>query len=226
MLILVIKCSIFHHNNVISADSIAISVPVHIAIQTSACDNATASFIPSQTIATLNPFSCSSFIFFAFSLGKTSAIISSIQASFAIGKALSFLSHVKIAVFIPDLCNSSIKLFAEDLITSAIQIVQSNSSPLPKNTGVCHNLTSCLSHFAISSPSPVKGEGFRMRFINFLFPAQYFIQSISHSTPIHSTFLNFLTSKVSVLCFKIPLVPFIKGIFKLSAFLIIASANG
>ncbi|MDR3150805.1 MAG: hypothetical protein LBU14_04315, partial [Candidatus Peribacteria bacterium] len=121
-----------------SADSIAISVQLHIAIQTSACESATASFIPSQTIATLKPFSCNFFISSHLSFGKTSAIISSIQACLAIFKALSFLSPVKIAVFIPDLCKVSIKPFAHCFGESSSQTFQSNSSHFPKNTGVCH----------------------------------------------------------------------------------------
>jgi hypothetical protein len=152
MLILVVKCLIFHHNNVISADSIAISVQLHIAIQTSALVKAIASFIPSQTIATINPFSCSFFISSPLLIGRTSAITSSIQTSFAIDKALFFLSPVKIAVLIQSLCRFFTKSSASFLIVSAIQRVQSNSFSFQKNTGVCPKYSQSfkISHFLSS----------------------------------------------------------------------------
>jgi hypothetical protein len=150
-LILVVKCSIFQPKSVISADSIAISVQLHIAIQISACVKAIASFIPSQTIATTNHFSCSFFISSPLCIGKTSVITSSIQTSFAIGKALFFLSPVKIAVLIQSLRKFFIKSIDPFLMVSAIQRVQSNSFSFQKNTGVCPKWFSCHTKFISTS---------------------------------------------------------------------------
>ena len=61
-----------------SADSMATSVPVPIARPTSAWASAGASFIPSPTIPTVSPFSCSALILDDFSSGRTSAKMSSI----------------------------------------------------------------------------------------------------------------------------------------------------
>jgi hypothetical protein len=57
----------------ISELSSATSFPFHILIAKSEFAIAIESFIPSQTIATLNPFFCISLIIFHLSPGKTSA---------------------------------------------------------------------------------------------------------------------------------------------------------
>ena len=62
----------------ISADSIATSVPLPMAIPISACAKAGASLIPSPTIPTFTPVSCNFFTSFALSAGKTSAKTKSI----------------------------------------------------------------------------------------------------------------------------------------------------
>ncbi|SCU55181.1 Uncharacterised protein [Staphylococcus aureus] len=68
---------------VISAASMATSVPVPMAIPISALTNAGASFTPSPTIATFLPCCCSFAICAAFSSGKISAITVSMPTCFA-----------------------------------------------------------------------------------------------------------------------------------------------
>ena len=63
------------------ADAIATSVPAPIAIPTSACARAGASFTPSPTMATRSPSACSSPIFVALSSGRTPAYTRSMPSS-------------------------------------------------------------------------------------------------------------------------------------------------
>ena len=70
--------------SVIPADSMATSVPVPIAIPTSAWASAGASLTPSPAIATILPSDWSFFIFSILSCGKTWAITSSIPTRDAI----------------------------------------------------------------------------------------------------------------------------------------------
>ena len=80
----------------ISALSIAISVPLPIAIPTSAWASAGESFTPSPTITTFLPCSCKSLTFLYLSSGETSAITSSIPNFLAITFAVLSLSPVSI----------------------------------------------------------------------------------------------------------------------------------
>ena len=73
--------------SVISADSIAMSVPVPIAIPTFACFKAGASFIPSPTMATVFPSDCNFLTTSILSRGKSSARTSSIPTRPAIALA-------------------------------------------------------------------------------------------------------------------------------------------
>lgn len=66
-LIAFMSLDISHPSRVISAVSIATSVPVPIAIQISACARAGASLIPSPHIPIIAHSDCSFFIIFAFS---------------------------------------------------------------------------------------------------------------------------------------------------------------
>src|SRR5881396_375247 len=77
------------------------SVPVPIAIPTSACARAGASLIPSPTIATCLPFRCSFFTMSAFCEGSTSARMSSIPTSFATACAARFESPDSIVTASP-----------------------------------------------------------------------------------------------------------------------------
>ena len=88
-----------------SADSIAISTPLPIAIPTSALTSATASFIPSPTIST-EPVSEYFLTAASFPLGITSAITSSIPTDAAIAFAVCKLSPVSITLFTPSVPNS------------------------------------------------------------------------------------------------------------------------
>lgn len=112
----------FPFTSIMSAASIAMSVPVPIAIPTFACFNAGASFIPSPTNATYS-FSCIFFIVFAFSSGSTSAITSSIPVCFAMYFAVNSLSPVSIIVLYPLFFSSCIACFESSLIVSATLII-------------------------------------------------------------------------------------------------------
>ena len=81
---------------VISADSIATSVPVPIASPTSAWASAGASLMPSPTIATTRPSACSRMITAALSWGSTSASTRSTPNCPAMAWAVWTLSPVNI----------------------------------------------------------------------------------------------------------------------------------
>ncbi len=69
------------------ADSMAMSLPVAMAMPISAVTRAGASLIPSPAMATFRPLACSSRIFSAFSVGRTSAMTSSMPTCLAMWAA-------------------------------------------------------------------------------------------------------------------------------------------
>jgi hypothetical protein len=93
---------------VMSDASIAMSVPVPMAIPTSAAASAGASLIPSPTMATTRPSLQSLSTSFALSSGRTSAKTFSIPACFAMKSAVRRLSPVNITTSIPSFLSSRI----------------------------------------------------------------------------------------------------------------------
>ncbi len=85
-------------SSVIPALSIATSVPVPIAMPTSACDNAGASFTPSPAIATMCPSACSFLTISFFCSGRTPAKTFSIPSLRATTSAVARLSPVSITM--------------------------------------------------------------------------------------------------------------------------------
>ena len=92
----------------ISALSIAMSLPAPTATPTSALMSAGASLIPSPIISTFLPIFCKSLICSSFWSGKTSAITSSSCNFLCIAFAVIALSPVSIMVLIPSFLNSTI----------------------------------------------------------------------------------------------------------------------
>ncbi len=74
--------------SVTPALSIATSVPVPMAMPTSACASAGASLMPSPAIATLRPSACSRLTWSALSSGSTSASASSMPSCRATASAV------------------------------------------------------------------------------------------------------------------------------------------
>ncbi|MNM06854.1 hypothetical protein D3C81_168800 [compost metagenome] len=85
----------------ILAASLAATVPLFMAIPTSACASAGASFVPSPVMATSFPSACSRRITAILSSGLLSAIKASTPASAAIVAAVSGLSPVHMIVLMP-----------------------------------------------------------------------------------------------------------------------------
>ena len=118
--------------NTRSAASIATSVPAPMAIPRSALVRATASLIPSPTIATF-PKLCNSRITASFPSGRTSAMTASTPASFAIASAVFFWSPVSITVKIPCAFNSRIPSFASSFRVSATAMAPKSFPSFRKN---------------------------------------------------------------------------------------------
>ena len=134
----------------ISAESIAISVPLPIAMPMSALVNAGASFIPSPTIATFS--SCEiSLTTFSLSSGRSSKNTSSTPTFFPIYFAVFSLSPVSITAFIPISCNSLIAFMLSSLKLSASPIAPMTLSSIAKNIGVLPSSASFSALLNISS---------------------------------------------------------------------------
>ena len=122
--------------NTMSADSIAMSVPAPMAMPTSARASAGASLMPSPTIATFLPCSCSARTFSSLSCGKTSARTVSTPICFPIASAVRALSPVSMITSMPI---SRIRAIASRLVgftTSAAAISPSSRPPFAKYSGV------------------------------------------------------------------------------------------
>ena len=85
----------------ISALSMATSVPAPIAMPTSAAARAGASLMPSPIMATLCPWVFSWLIFFSLSWGSTSATTSSMPSRFLTASAVRLLSPVSMTTRMP-----------------------------------------------------------------------------------------------------------------------------
>ena len=161
----------------ISADSIATSVPAPIAIPTSALASAGASLIPSPTIATLCPCSCSCRTFSSLSCGSTSAITVLMPTCFLIASAVLALSPVSIMTSIPISCSLAIASLLVGFTTSAAAITPRNFPPCAKYNGV-------LPSSASFSCNPSATEmSIRLVSISFRFPARHRTLSIVPAMP-------------------------------------------
>src|SRR6202163_1071024 len=119
-----------------AAVSMATSVPAPIAIPTSACASAGASFTPSPTMATLSPCACSFFTSDALSPGRTSAITVSIPSRRATDSAVRRLSPVTMAVRTPISFRRATASFADGRISSATATMPARAPPTTTYTGV------------------------------------------------------------------------------------------
>ena len=88
------------------ADSTATSVPLPMAMPTSARDSAGASFTPSPTMATTLPWACSAFTLPSLSSGSTCAKYWSMSSSAATAAATSSLSPVSMATSMSISCSA------------------------------------------------------------------------------------------------------------------------
>ena len=122
--------------NTISADSIATSVPVPIAIPISAWASAGASLMPSPTIATFFPSAWSAATCSALSSGSTSLKTRSIPTCFAIASAVRLLSPVIITTSMPILCSSAIAAALLAFKVSATAMIPANCSSIAMYIGV------------------------------------------------------------------------------------------
>jgi hypothetical protein len=120
----------------ISELSIAISLPVHIAIAKSDCTKAAASFIPSHTKATFFQFDCNCFIVFILSSGITSEIILSTHICFQIYSAVCFTSPVSITTSIFIECNLLMTFSTQVFAISSNHIIPNISFFVPIKIGV------------------------------------------------------------------------------------------
>ena len=132
-----------------------------MAIPTSASSSAGASFIPSPAIATIFPFSCSSFTFLNLSSGRQSAWYPSRANSFATVLAVNSLSPVSIYILMPDFCNVLIALAEVGFIMSATLIIPSVFSPTIKYITVCPCSCHSLTIFSCSSLRPALKSSIR-----------------------------------------------------------------
>ncbi len=105
---------------VILATSMAISLPLPMAMLTSACASAPLSLMPSPTIATVRPCCCSFFTSSTFSSGNTPPRQSLIPKSAARAAATFSLSPVQMATSMPMLCNCAIASLEVGFILSVI----------------------------------------------------------------------------------------------------------
>jgi len=103
---------------VMPAVSMATSVPVAIAMPTSAAASAGASLMPSPTIATTSPAARNSCTMVALSPGSTSARKSAMPSSRATASALPRLSPLSMTVFTPSACRRATAWRAAGLTVS------------------------------------------------------------------------------------------------------------
>ncbi len=126
--------------SVTPALSIATSVPVPIAIPTSACASAGASLMPSPAIATTLPAACSSATIRFLSSGETSACTSSMPIRRATACAVIELSPVSMTILSPALCSASIACGVDSFIGSATPSSPAELPSTATNITVCPSL--------------------------------------------------------------------------------------
>ena len=162
---------------VISALSMATSVPVPMANPTLAPASAGASFIPSPTMPTTSPRSCSSVTLVTLSCGNTSAITSSTPTCFATASAVARLSPVTIATLMPNACKRAIAVRESSLMGSATATIPATCPSTARYIGVCAcDAKACA--FSVSAPSDTPS-----RCISFSFPNAIDFPSTRAVTP-------------------------------------------
>ena len=150
--------------SVIPALCMATSVPVPMAMPTSASLSAGASLMPSPAIATCRPVARSAFTLATFPSGSTSASTASRPRVLATASAVRRLSPVSITMFSPSSCNSRIASGVVSLIGSATATTPAGLPSTATNIAV---LPSCWSLIAMASsgsspptPSSRRNAGF------------------------------------------------------------------
>ena len=133
-----------------SAVSTATSVPVPMAMPTSAWASAGASLTPSPTMATLRPWAWSSLILAALSAGRTSAITASIPTCAAIRRAVFWLSPESMTARAPSSRSARTAAAAVSRGASAIAMSPASSSSSATSTTVRPSPVSS----AARAPSP------------------------------------------------------------------------
>ena len=162
---------------VISADSMATSVPVPRAMPISACAKAGASFIPSPTIATIFPSAWSFFTSLALSCGSTSAKTRFILTSRAIASAVLRPSPVIIIIARPRLRKAAMASLDSGFKVSATAMIPAIFPFTAMNIGVFPSPERSSDFVCIPlSPTPFV-------FINFALPRKTSLPRISASIP-------------------------------------------
>ena len=141
--------------SVMSADSIATSVPLPMAMPTSACTRAGASLMPSPTIATILPSDCNLRTTATLSWGSTSASTRSTPSSRAIAWAVWALSPVSITTSRPMRCSVATPSLDVGFRVSATAMTPNDVPSEARNMGVlpCPASSSARSFSPFSSMS-------------------------------------------------------------------------
>ena len=149
---------------VMAALPMATSVPVPIAMPTSAAARAGASLIPSPAMATTAPCCLSFRMSSILSCGMTSAWTSSIPSSRATASAVARLSPVHMMIFNPISCSVRIAAALDSLIGSAMARIPASSVPTPTQTTVLafsRNASArCSQSLAMAIPCSDRKEDF------------------------------------------------------------------
>ena len=121
-----------------SAPSLAMSVPAPMARPTSARASAGESLMPSPTMATLWPLSCSSRTWRSLSAGSTSAITASLERPTPrpMASAVVRLSPVSMTACTPNRRSASMAALLVGFTSSATAMVPTSSPFLAKMSGV------------------------------------------------------------------------------------------
>ena len=144
----------------------AMSVPLPMAIPTSALASAGASLIPSPTIATTLPSRCRDRMASSFCSGRSPATKRSIPTSLAIAAAVRWLSPVSIITWTPIAFSESTAAFAEGFNASETATMPPT---LPSATTTIA-VFPCSSNLAVRSLSVDRSTPFSS--ISRLFPKQ------------------------------------------------------
>ena len=124
-------------SNAIGADSMAISVPVPIAMPTSACASAGASFTPSPTMATTLPLACSLLIASILSDGSVCAVNVAMPARSAMAAVVFCMSPESNCTATPNFLSLSTASTALALMLSPSTKCCATASPsMPTKTMV------------------------------------------------------------------------------------------
>ncbi len=167
----------------ISLESMAISLPAPMAIPISASVKATASLIPSPTIATF-PYFLSSLITSCLSRGKAPALTYSMPAFEAMAFAVLSLSPVTMIGVMPSFLNCSTAFFESSLIGSETAMIPIKEPLFAKNNGVLPAFANSSAEIRSFSPKVVIFSK------NDWEPARYSSPSITAFMPFPTMFSN------------------------------------